>query len=285
MTLPGWDSLDSVKTFGSYVRAVTLYFWALLVSFDVAAHFWKRCSRFFTVLAFVAFASAVAGELVQNMYDQRKEDLHDFREATLKGQLDKVTLQSEEEASKTVAMSLFTRAQNGDGAAFDQVVQMANDVNQSAELRSTARQVSDSIMETYSRLHPTIEGSFDRDVPLSEVLKHMRGSDKRKKSAAFGAIQQRMQEVEYRNSRPAGSALPSWRFPDKAYEELKPLTATLDTIFEVMTKDSDLKVRAEGYEIFEELAGAGRRSNPMIRALDNADAASWWHAHRSEYIP
>ena len=39
MSIPGWDSLDSVRRVHSDLEAAALVFFALLVLFDVLAHF------------------------------------------------------------------------------------------------------------------------------------------------------------------------------------------------------------------------------------------------------
>jgi glucan phosphoethanolaminetransferase (alkaline phosphatase superfamily) len=179
MNWPGWDSLDSVKLIGSQVRSATLIFWALLVIFEVLASVWKKFSSRFTILALIAFGIAVTGEYVQSKYDSRKEELHDAREADIRKEyeqkLQSQDQQLQQERDKTQANSLFTRAQNGDANAFDQVVQMESDPKQSSESRSTARRVVDSITETYRKSNPDVFGALKPNTPLTEdekILKH-----------------------------------------------------------------------------------------------------------------
>jgi hypothetical protein len=81
MSLPGWESLESVKTIDSMVQIATLAFWCLLVIFEIVAVAWKKRATFFTVLALGALAIAVSGEIVHFKYDNRKEILYEVREA------------------------------------------------------------------------------------------------------------------------------------------------------------------------------------------------------------
>ena len=83
MNLPGWNSLDSVKRIDSHIQIVTLLFWALLVVCEIIGVAWKKRTKLFNILALCAFAIAVLGEGIHYRYDDRKEALHDAREASL----------------------------------------------------------------------------------------------------------------------------------------------------------------------------------------------------------
>jgi hypothetical protein len=80
MTLPGWDSLESIKRIESGLQATTLAFWILLVAFEAAVHLWKKRERLFGAFALVAFALAVSGEVVSYKYAGRRDVLYDARE-------------------------------------------------------------------------------------------------------------------------------------------------------------------------------------------------------------
>jgi hypothetical protein len=83
MTLPGWDSLEAVKRISSGIEVVTLAFWVFLVVFEVVAHIWKKHAKVFNILALIAFALAVSGEIISHQYNHRREALYDARERQL----------------------------------------------------------------------------------------------------------------------------------------------------------------------------------------------------------
>ena len=82
--LPGWDSLESVKSITTWLARGTLTGWVLLVLFEIIAHSWDKRKRLFNILALVAFAAAVTGEVVKYRYDERKDVLRDAVEQQLK---------------------------------------------------------------------------------------------------------------------------------------------------------------------------------------------------------
>jgi hypothetical protein len=84
MILPGWDSLDSVKSITSWLARVTLACWAALVLFEIIARCWHARKRLFDILALVAFAAAVSGEVIKYRYDERKDSLNEVLEQKLK---------------------------------------------------------------------------------------------------------------------------------------------------------------------------------------------------------
>lgn len=89
MNLPGWNSLDSVKSIDSHIQIATLLFWALLVVCEIIGVAWKKRAKLFNILALCAFAIAVFGESIHYKYDDRKEALHDAREADLSATYEK----------------------------------------------------------------------------------------------------------------------------------------------------------------------------------------------------
>lgn len=99
MTLPGWDSLETIKRISSGVEAVTLVFWVLLVAFEVVAHIWKKYERVFNILALVAFALAVSGEIISHQYNHQREALHDAREKQLSDDADQKIRKAEDDAA------------------------------------------------------------------------------------------------------------------------------------------------------------------------------------------
>jgi hypothetical protein len=84
MILPGWDSVDSVKSITSWLARATLTCWAALVLFEIIARVWDARKRLFDILALVAFAAAVSGEVIKYRYDERKDSLNEVLEQKLK---------------------------------------------------------------------------------------------------------------------------------------------------------------------------------------------------------
>jgi hypothetical protein len=100
MTIPGWDSLESVKRIVSALEVTTLVFWVLLVLFEIVARLWKKFARLFDVLALIAFAVAVSGEVVGHEYSHRKEALYDARELALTDSFSQKLQKANEDAQK-----------------------------------------------------------------------------------------------------------------------------------------------------------------------------------------
>src|SRR5271154_3618674 len=94
MILPRWDSLEAVRRICSDIEVTTLTFWVLLVVFEVGARIWKKYKKLFDVLALVAFALAVSGEVMSHKYNHRRDSLYDVREKQM-------TEQANQEIQKT----------------------------------------------------------------------------------------------------------------------------------------------------------------------------------------
>lgn len=88
MALPEWSSLESAKRMGDAIQIATLCCWGFLVLFETVAHFWKKRSGFFTVLALISFALAVVGEVGEYKYGTRKDQLHEQAEGALSAKAD-----------------------------------------------------------------------------------------------------------------------------------------------------------------------------------------------------
>jgi hypothetical protein len=77
MLIPDWNSLDSVRRAHSDLEFAALLFFALLVFFDILAH-WsedKTRERFFEKIGLCFFAAAVLAEIVAYPYSQRNDML------------------------------------------------------------------------------------------------------------------------------------------------------------------------------------------------------------------
>ncbi len=288
MDLPGWTSLASVKSIYAGVRLVTWCFWALLVASEVAAYIWKRFSNAFQVLALSAFALAVVGEGIESKYEQRKEELYEAQETALKLEHDKEIQQlrdehKSEEDAKTLATSLFMEAQNGDANAYDRVLQMAQDNQQPLDVQWTARRIVDSIMDNYSKWGPSGAVTPHLSTALADDVRDLRSGNALKRLNALDEITYKVGYVSYTNAWPAHSPT-TWHWTEKGREELKPYISVMDIVFQIMTTDSYLKIRVDGYKLFVLLAASDRPSSPGIKTLDNAGASSWWHANRKNYI-
>ncbi|HVA94943.1 MAG TPA: hypothetical protein VNI36_08580 [Candidatus Dormibacteraeota bacterium] len=125
MTLPGWDSLDSV------IHVTTLCFWGALVACEVVAHVWHRKRHIFNVLALIAFAVAVVGEVADYKYDGRKQGLYDAQEQSLTNYFN-----SKLQKNNTVAQNAKAEAQQ----AHSEAQHSADDANQAHQLASAAEQ-------------------------------------------------------------------------------------------------------------------------------------------------
>ncbi len=78
--LPDWNSLDSVRAAHSDLELAALVFFALLVVFDVLAHFAeeaKERARLLEKIGLCCFAVAVLCEIVGYRYGQRNDALSD----------------------------------------------------------------------------------------------------------------------------------------------------------------------------------------------------------------
>ena len=96
MLLPGWNSLESVKTISSTVADVTVGFWILMAVCEVSAVFFpwikksfvslqlpvpaKRVRKILAGAGLAALVFAVAGEAVGRSYEHRRDFLSDERD-------------------------------------------------------------------------------------------------------------------------------------------------------------------------------------------------------------
>src|SRR5438094_9464488 len=71
--IPDWNSLDSVRHAHSFLEAAALIFFALLVLFEVSAHFSeeKKRERLLEKIGLYFFAVAVLAEIAAYPYGQR----------------------------------------------------------------------------------------------------------------------------------------------------------------------------------------------------------------------
>jgi hypothetical protein len=153
MTLPGWESLESVKAIDSIVQIVTLVFWSLLVTFDVIAVAWKKRAAFFTTLALSAFALAVAGEIIHYKYDSRKGVLYEARETSLRTTYDQQLAKARDDAQRSASSA--DKAQQNTDAAKEEAAkahaleQQANEQIESLKKRDSPRVLTQEQKEKF----------------------------------------------------------------------------------------------------------------------------------------
>ena len=147
MAIPGWNSLDAVRRIHSDFELAALALFALLVLFDILAHFAKKDTRK-TVLEKIGllwFALAVACELIAYPYGQRNDTLSE----RVIGSLDAQVKEAEGNATKAVkdsrtalsqasdALSRSGEAEKSVGRAENKATQAENDL--AASLQRTTR--------------------------------------------------------------------------------------------------------------------------------------------------
>jgi hypothetical protein len=172
MTLPGWDSLETVKVFAARTEVTTLCFWVLLVLFEIVARSWKRLAKVFDVLALFAFALAVSGEIVEYKYNHRKEALYEAREQSLSAEFHSKLEKANEDAQtarddSTTAQRDASAAQREAGELRHQQTGRALSETQKAELLSLLK--SESHQEMYFISAPDSESQTFAD-ELSAVF-------------------------------------------------------------------------------------------------------------------
>lgn len=97
---PGWDSLESVKRASSAIELTTIACWALMLTCEVVAHFWRKYARRLEVMAVVAIGIAILGEYAGYRYDHRKEDLYDSRTEAITRQFQAKLLSEQQRADQ-----------------------------------------------------------------------------------------------------------------------------------------------------------------------------------------
>ncbi len=131
-SLPDWNSLDSVRSAHSNLEGAALVFFALLVVFDVLAHFaeeHKERARLLEKIGLCCFAIAVLCEIVGYRYGQRNDALSDLKIRSL----DAVSHDADSTAkgAKITADAAKTEA-DGAKATADQVFSVADNARQAA---------------------------------------------------------------------------------------------------------------------------------------------------------
>lgn len=103
MPFPDWNSLDSVRRAHNDLEVAALIFFALLVVFDVLAHFSEdiRKEKLFEKIGLCFFGIAVLAEIVAYPYGQRNDDLS----ARVIGSLDVKAQRAADNASKALTDS------------------------------------------------------------------------------------------------------------------------------------------------------------------------------------
>jgi hypothetical protein len=165
MNLPGWNSLDSVRSIDSVVQIVTLCFWSLLVLFEAIAFGWKKRSALFTILALVSFAVAVGGEAVHYKYDHRKEVLYDARENDLKSQhereLQKARDDAQSSAESARAAERETAVAKRESEQGRLLEQQANDQLAALKAKETPRTISE---DQRRKILTALKGTKTREI-------------------------------------------------------------------------------------------------------------------------
>jgi hypothetical protein len=139
--IPDWNSLESVRRAHSDLEGAALVFFALLVLFDVLAHFSddKRRERLFEKIGLCFFAIAVFAELLAYPYGQRNDSLSE----QLIGSLDAKARQASSDASQAItdsgtALSQAKDALNKTGAAEGAMKNAANEALNARTAASSA---------------------------------------------------------------------------------------------------------------------------------------------------
>ncbi|MGZ3649515.1 MAG: hypothetical protein ACXVB9_10520 [Bdellovibrionota bacterium] len=75
-----------MRSIATAARVVSLSLWTMLVIFEILSKLIKRYSAQLSTLALTSFTLAVAGEVVQFQYEQRKDALYESNEAQMKNE-------------------------------------------------------------------------------------------------------------------------------------------------------------------------------------------------------
>lgn len=176
MFTPDWNSLDSVRRVHSDLEGAALIFFALLVLFDILAHFSedKKRERSFEKVGLIFFAVAVFSELVAYPYGQRNDTLSE----QIIGSLDAKARKADANASTALtksdtalgnsndaedkssdAVKKAGEAQRSLGEAADEANRAQHASSRALALATAARQEADSfdkkIADTADRLKLT----------------------------------------------------------------------------------------------------------------------------------
>lgn len=154
VSIPGWNSLDSVRRAHSDLEAAALVFFALLVFFDVLAHFSddKQKERLFEKIGLWCFAIAIFAEIVAYPYGQRNDWLSaqvigslDVKAQSALGKAEDAVIRADEAEEKSG--NALTRAQNAEkslGKAENKASQAQAASSNAMSLARGARQEADS---------------------------------------------------------------------------------------------------------------------------------------------
>ena len=136
--IPDWNSLDSVRRAHSNLELAALVFFALLVLFDVLAHFseGKKREKLLERIGLCFFAIAVVAELAAYKYGQRNDTLSE----QLIGSLDTRARQASSDASKALTDSGTALSQAEDALSKTGAAEgaMKNATNEASSARTAA---------------------------------------------------------------------------------------------------------------------------------------------------
>lgn len=140
MSIPGWNSIDSVRRVHSDLEFGAILFFALLVTFEVLAHLSKDDVKkaLLEKIGLWFFAIAVLAEIAAYPYGQRSDALS----AQVIGSLDVKAQRAADNASKAVADS--SDAEIKSGAAFDKADVANKSASTALNLATGARREADS---------------------------------------------------------------------------------------------------------------------------------------------
>ena len=159
ISLPDWNSLDSVRRAHSDLELAALVFFALLVLFDVLAHFseGKKRERLLEKIGLCFFAVAVLAELAAYKYGQRNDALSEGVITSL----DTKAKQASSDASQAITISGTALSQAKDALGKTSAAEgaMKGAENEAKNARSAA-----SSALTLAQGARTEADSFEKDI-------------------------------------------------------------------------------------------------------------------------
>jgi hypothetical protein len=159
ISLPDWNSLDSVRRAHSDLDLAALVFFALLVLFDVLAHFseGKKRERLLEKIGLCFFAVAVLAEIAAYKYGQRNDALSEGVITSL----DAKAKQASSDASQAITISgtALSQAKDALGKTGAAEGAMKGAENEAKNARSAA-----SSAMTLAQGARTEADSFERDI-------------------------------------------------------------------------------------------------------------------------
>lgn len=187
VSLPWWDSLDSVKTVHSDLEAASIVFFALLVAFDSAAHLLEKKSpdraRVVAGIGLIFFWLAVGAEIVGYEYGQRNDRLAGDEITSLdaiakeaKVNADAAKTKSGEAKSDAGAAKLLATGARTEADSFEKKIALANKTATEAESHlAEAVKSADVLTAKLDRI--TTPRSLPHSPQIIALLRPFRGTE------------------------------------------------------------------------------------------------------------